>query len=774
MIKTISSMNDLAQIPESELKAAYALNMCTVSVSQIVDFNDIYILEQEYEAILNNLNLEEIPKDEALLRTLLEILNTITFFRIQDIKKKQIDKKYQQRVKNAIWSAVPNISMIVSGSPLTAVLGLATQIGTGYMNYRREKANALSEKEDAEIELQITAIEQLNALRRELFSAAWRLVDKHQFPDCLRLTEKQIKQYNRILMDNDEYRKYARFEAIQSNFYAYPPFWYNFAHTALYIASSTDDAIIKKDYLEKAHQHFEQYQKLNKFNLLREDEIAASADLEYVDLLMLDEEPKYDYICSIIDDAAKKAGAEYDVLQLCAIDYLRIGQSDAAAQLLKLLVNEDYNAIANAKILSRLYVTKYMASNDADAYSSYKILETRIDPLYLFPMPSAENKQVLQLEESFISKQKAILEKAYRRSLDSFSKKKIAEYNAVIPAACKAVERADDYFGHTIQAKEKRLADAKKALTSAQNTDYVMRIRERGFIYGYVDVLNSTVAGMETISVFRALPDHDDIIDQVEAKLRNKKKTMITLQEKLDNGTFDYDDFCKLVNECSYQCFTEKLFEKAKNHIAECVERVSDLKTLEQLESELSAFCSAHKLPAPEEYLHTYSGKIETNDEPNTIFFNYDLVGGANEQKDDSVLKSAMLEKIKGSISEIVANSEKISVSIAGDPEFESYLDNDDLRVYEGSVYGVRHRALAVIDDRTKRDYDLILCTDGIRPVYKNSIRDCVHYDKVTYSTFGTTQILKLGYPDEYRNKYVKIDILKRVISELESESAKQ
>ena len=75
---------------DEKLRAAYALNMCTVSVSQIVDYNDTYILEQEYEAILNNLNLEQIPKDEALLKILVELLNTISFFKIQDIKKKQI------------------------------------------------------------------------------------------------------------------------------------------------------------------------------------------------------------------------------------------------------------------------------------------------------------------------------------------------------------------------------------------------------------------------------------------------------------------------------------------------------------------------------------------------------------------------------------------------------------------------------------------------------------------------------------------------------------
>ena len=87
---------------EEKLKAAYALNMCTVSVSQMVDYHDSYIMEQEYDAILNNLNLKEIPKDEALLNIIKELLNTITYFRIQEVKKRQIDKRYEQRMSNAI------------------------------------------------------------------------------------------------------------------------------------------------------------------------------------------------------------------------------------------------------------------------------------------------------------------------------------------------------------------------------------------------------------------------------------------------------------------------------------------------------------------------------------------------------------------------------------------------------------------------------------------------------------------------------------------------
>ena len=169
---------------EEKLKAAYALNMCTVSVSQIVDYNDLYVLEQEYDAILNNLNLKQMPKDEALLRIISELLNTITFFRIQEGDKKLMEKEYAQRMKDAIWSAVPNPSVIVaSGNPISIAISLASQVGIGYMNYRKEKAKISLDKERKEWELQRSAMEQFNGLRRELFDTAWRLAEKYKFPD---------------------------------------------------------------------------------------------------------------------------------------------------------------------------------------------------------------------------------------------------------------------------------------------------------------------------------------------------------------------------------------------------------------------------------------------------------------------------------------------------------------------------------------------------------------------------------------------------------------
>lgn len=420
---------------DEKRKAAYALNLCTVSISQIVDYNDVYVLEQEYNAILNNLNLEAMPKDEALLKILVETLNTITFFRIQELKKQKVESDYQRRMKNAIWSAVPNLSVIVAGNPIAMVLSVATQVGTAYMNYRREKANAGIEKENSEFELQITAMEQFHALQRELFTTAWRLADSYGFKDEWRLTENQIKQYDQVLMDADEYRKYARLEAIAPNFEAYPPFWYFYAHTALYISENETNAVAKAEYRNRAKNHFEKYYQLNRFSLLREDQLAASALLEYSDLLLLENaKENTEKVYQLVMEAQKKAGNANDVLQLCAISYLKIGKTEDAARLLKYLVNEEYNPAMNAKILSRIYVSQYLATESPAAYTEYGILAKRIAPEFLFPMPKGTVSDQ-SLEEAFIKRQKVALIKAYAdKIMEQYAAELTAKvnYNALV------------------------------------------------------------------------------------------------------------------------------------------------------------------------------------------------------------------------------------------------------------------------------------------------------------------------------------------------------
>lgn len=90
--------------------------------------------------------------------------------------------KYRQRMKDAIWSAAPNFGLIVAGGdPITMAISLASQVGIGYMNYRKTKAENGLDYEEQKWKLQKTPIEQLNGLQRELLDTAWRLADDKSF-----------------------------------------------------------------------------------------------------------------------------------------------------------------------------------------------------------------------------------------------------------------------------------------------------------------------------------------------------------------------------------------------------------------------------------------------------------------------------------------------------------------------------------------------------------------------------------------------------------------
>ena len=85
-----TTMAEMAKEKVDQITAAYALNLWTVSISQIIDYNDVNVLEQEYNTIMNNLNLENMPDDEALLDVIKEIMDEITFLRISEGDKKII------------------------------------------------------------------------------------------------------------------------------------------------------------------------------------------------------------------------------------------------------------------------------------------------------------------------------------------------------------------------------------------------------------------------------------------------------------------------------------------------------------------------------------------------------------------------------------------------------------------------------------------------------------------------------------------------------------
>ena len=464
-----------------QLKAAYALNLCTVSVSQIVDYKDLNVLEQEYELILNNLNLHNMPKDQALLHILRQILDTVTFFRIYEGDKMMLEKKYQQKIKNAIWNAIPSFALVAFGDPYTFAMSMIASVGMGYMNYRKEKANTLTEREEQEWTLQRSAIEQFNALRRELFDTAWRLSDSYEFDDKYRLTESQISQYNSILMDSIPLRKYERLNSIKDNFEAYPPFWYYLANAAMDVVNVYknetafgDNISAINKYTQLAEQNYQKY--LDKdIDLLRNNYIRSACDLEYAALL-LDSLPRIEEnekklrlrkINYLIDDAIKHCGSKLDILQIASIYYLKINKAEEATKHLRKLVIENYNTKTNSQLLSFIYLqeTVFDTNKFIPNTLKYKELVQFTDRTNLIPWVDSEKEltkdHLRNINELFLNNQKNKLYSYFEAIVNTIFHKEIISYNKELYNR-HYMDANDAFFEDTINAIKERDEEYKK------------------------------------------------------------------------------------------------------------------------------------------------------------------------------------------------------------------------------------------------------------------------------------------------------------------------
>ena len=336
------------------------------------------------------------PKDDALLEIFERIIDTINSCYISAEDKKLIDAEYQNRMKNAVWSAVPHLGLIfATGNPIAIAMNLATQVGISYMNYRRNKAEYQQGREREYWQIEKSDLEMISGLQQSLFGTSWQLAKTYNFPDEYRLTNQQVKDYNSTLLEDDPIKRYNNLDFMKDKFKAYPHFWYQMGSTANSIYRSEDLDIsdsTRTMYKGHAIECFEHYRKLNKFNLLRQDAITSAWALEYIDLLDLNDENDREKAKELLEEAEAHAGTAKDVLELCAYAALNLGNYDDAIKLFKFLVNNDYNLEINARILSALLIYNFRDPEKRNSVLSAYENISGVARKYLLPIPSTEEE----------------------------------------------------------------------------------------------------------------------------------------------------------------------------------------------------------------------------------------------------------------------------------------------------------------------------------------------------------------------------------------------
>ena len=745
-----------------KIRAAYALNVCAVSVSQIVDYNDQYILDQEYENTLNNLNLEKMPKDEAFLKILTETLNVVTFFKIYSSKKRMIEERYQHKVKNAIWSAVPNLAFIISsggkGGAYALIASLATEVGLGYMNYRRTKAENELEYKSNQLELEYTAIEQLNAIRTELFVTSWKIAEKYDFPDNYRLTEKQIDQFNDILMDPNIVRRFSRLFSLRHNFIAYPPFWYYLGNAANVIYQTDSENYTeeyKNYYRDIADKSYDYYLRLNdSFSVLRNDEIVSACALEYCDLLPIEE---IDKKAELLQIAVKWSGGRNDVIQLSAFEYLKLGRFDDAEVLFKKLVDERYNESLNAQVLSSIYANAYFKAEDSKIALSHTILSQQVPSVVLFPLPKEhESKGQNELWNDYMTEQKSLLAANSKMTLDDYFETFNYKLNKVLMNFDCTEKYPDSFFlsdGEKIRNREAQRIFARPLIVS----DYINNLQGVNYPILLVDTLNEMLNGLRYLTFLKM----EDSVRILESKVESCSETIEELQNCINTRNISFSTYQSVFETITFDCLTKEFSDDLKNQIDYHISSFVDMKDIVNMEVTISEFIEKNDIKPFERDL--YEDSESKND-----WFSIDasIVGKTaisfKKEKDN---RQKLEELIREKMPHLILDSHKTKVYYPGDPEFENFFAQiGNILTTREIKKNIKKHTIAIIDDLGPVSFDLIFTANSLIPVLTHTLRSNIHYKYVKYDEIDGNLIIGGTL---YKNKSLDMLKLARCIEDL-------
>ncbi|MCG2747205.1 MAG: hypothetical protein L6365_06700 [Desulfobulbaceae bacterium] len=317
---------------QTQLQVLQSLNLIAVSLTHIMTYNDKVVLDQEYNTIINNLNLSNIP-DADIITLLQELMDLLISSKIQDHERDYIltrfDKNVQNELKNRVRSRIFDTDMVLN--PYVGVLTAVLSTGSFYFNYRSQMDAYAKEKEEGKWAIEAKTMQDINSFYKKLLKYSWELMRRYNLPDEWRLNEKQLRDYTDILKESDLDRRYRKLERIENGFQKFPPYWYYRGQAAQEIGKN-----------DEAMDCFNQFQQINQ-KILRKDPYAASVAMCKTMLKVEQSDPgmlksDLDLIIANSDDA------DWGNILFAALQYGRMGDPDAAGKLI--LRNLDNGHIA--------------------------------------------------------------------------------------------------------------------------------------------------------------------------------------------------------------------------------------------------------------------------------------------------------------------------------------------------------------------------------------------------------------------------------------------
>lgn len=305
-----------------QLQVLQALNQIAVSLTHIITYNDKVVLDQEYNTIINNLNLNKIP-DADIISLLQELMDLLTASKIQEHERAALSRSYEKNVQNELRKRLRKriLETDLLLNPYMGVLNAVLNVGSFYFNYRDRMDDYKKEREEAAWKIEAATLQGLNNFYKKLLKYSWDLMRRYQLPDEWRLNEKQLSDYTAILKEPDIERRYRKLERLESAFQKFPPYWYYRGQSA-YEMGNAKEALFCFNQFQSIHQ-----------GILRKDPFAASTAMHKIMLTVQHASPAQirrdlEVVLANSDDE------DWGNILFAALHYARLGDKDTAGRLI--------------------------------------------------------------------------------------------------------------------------------------------------------------------------------------------------------------------------------------------------------------------------------------------------------------------------------------------------------------------------------------------------------------------------------------------------------
>ena len=242
--------------------------------------------------------------------------------------------------------------------------------------------------------------------------------------------------------------------------------------------------------------------------------------------------------------------------------------------------------------------------------------------------------------------------------------------------------------------------------------------------YNYLQVLNDMYNAIDMLN-FTQGRDGELLQLLSDAVITNREK-LLDVKKKIDSNSFAKENYDEIL-DIAFGLFCDSFFEKLNEYAQEYILQRQDIVSMNDAESNLRNFCIKQEIETPDVLYDTADDFVETADLKKQ-YLGYELI-------DDGVTTAETDNRYNEIAEKIIKFREKINAIGKGTVLLMS--DQEAFDRYFVGLSGIakdnklRRKTVAILDDQTETDNDLLFTIDGIIQIVKGKMKEPVSYDHV-------------------------------------------